>query len=71
MLCKIATSSRKKTDDPIKPEKKNNEDIEDKTFYCYRRMQDLETKCCKQCEKTMNANTEDNYVSKEQVRQNI
>jgi hypothetical protein len=37
---------------PEKAEQKNKEDIQDKTFYCYRRMQDLDAKCCKQCEKT-------------------
>jgi hypothetical protein len=51
----------KTPDDLIKPEEKNNEDIEDKTFYCYRRMQDLETKCCKQCEKTKLKNNECRY----------
>jgi hypothetical protein len=28
------------------------EKAEDKGFYCYRRMREQKTKCCKQCEKT-------------------
>jgi hypothetical protein len=48
---KIKQENCDKTGSPKKLHKEDNVN-EDKAFYCFRQMQDVDTKCCKQCQKT-------------------